>query len=58
MFYLIINEQIRKYILQNANVVQIVDFTKDVFESATVKTCIFVLQKGCEDNHVVFSHCL
>ena len=46
-------EQIRKYILQNANVLQIVDFTKDVFESATVKTCIFVLQKGCEDNHVV-----
>ncbi len=48
-------EQIRKYILQNASVLRIVDFTKDVFESATVKTCIFVFQKSVTDNNILQS---
>ena len=48
-------EQIRKYVLQNASVLQIVDFTKDVFESAAVKTCIFVFQKGVIPNNVLQS---
>lgn len=48
-------EQIRKYVLQNVTVLQIVDFTKDVFESATVKTCIFVFQKGVIPNNVLQS---
>ncbi len=48
-------EQIRKYVLQNASVLQIVDFTKDVFESATVKTCIFVFQKGIIENNILQS---
>ena len=48
-------EQIRKYVLQNASVLQIVDFTKDVFESATVKTCIFVFQKGLIENNILQS---
>jgi len=39
-------EQIRKYVLQNTDILQLVDFTKDVFESATVKTCIFVFKEG------------
>ena len=47
--------QIRKYVLQNASVLQIVDFTKDVFESATVKTCIFVFQKGLIENNILQS---
>ena len=42
-------EGIRRFILQNTNVLQILDFTNDVFESATVKTCIFVFQKGATD---------
>jgi type I restriction-modification system DNA methylase subunit len=42
-------EELRKYILQNTNVLQIIDFTNDVFESATVKTCIFIFQKGASD---------
>jgi len=48
-------EQIRKYILHNASVMKIVDFTKDVFDSATVKTCIFVLQKENTNNHILNS---
>ena len=48
-------EQIRKYILQNANVLRIIDFTKDVFESATVKTCIFVFQQGATGNNIIHS---
>lgn len=46
-------EEIRKYVLQKTNVLQIVDFTKDVFESATVKTCIFVFQEGATDNNIL-----
>lgn len=34
-------ESIRKYILQNTSVRQIIDFSEDVFSAATVKTCIF-----------------
>ena len=46
-------EKIRKYILANADVLQIIDFTKDVFESATVKTCIFVSSKcATKDSHL------
>lgn len=44
---------IRKHILQEANVLRIIDFTKDVFDSATVKTCIFVLQKGITENNIL-----
>ena len=44
-------EQIRKYVLQNTDILQLVDFTKDVFESATVKTCIFVFKEGVTNNN-------
>jgi tRNA1(Val) A37 N6-methylase TrmN6 len=46
-------EMIRKHILQEANVLRIIDFTKDVFDSATVKTCIFVFQKGVTEDNVL-----
>ena len=46
-------EKIRNYILQNTSVLRIVDFTKDVFESATVKTCIFVFHKKLIDSNIV-----
>ena len=46
-------EMIRKHILQEANVLRIIDFTKDVFDSATVKTCIFVFQKGATEDNVL-----
>ena len=48
-------EKIRQFILQNANVLKIVDFTKDVFDSATVKTCIFVFQEGVTENNIIQS---
>ncbi len=48
-------EKIRQFILQNANVLKIVDFTKDVFDSATVKTCIFVYQEGVTENNIIQS---
>ena len=48
-------EKIRKHVLQKTNVLQIIDFTKDVFESATVKTCIFVFQEGTTDNNILQS---
>lgn len=46
-------EKIRQYILHNASVLNIVDFTKDVFDSATVKTCIFIFQEGAKKNNIV-----
>lgn len=46
-------ELIRQHILQEADVHRIIDFTKDVFDSATVKTCIFVFQKGVSDNNII-----
>ena len=48
-------EKIRQYILQNASIIKIVDFTKDVFDSATVKTCIFILKEGAIKNNNVQS---
>jgi hypothetical protein len=39
------------YLLKETDVNQIVDFTKDVFDSATVKTCILSLTKGLTPNH-------
>ena len=48
-------EMIRKHILQNADVLQIIDFTKDVFQSATVKTCIFVFQEGATNNNIIYT---
>ena len=48
-------EKIRQYILQNASVLKIVDFTKDVFDSATVKTCIFIFKEGAVENNIVQS---
>ena len=48
-------EKIRNYVLQNTSVLRIVDFTKDVFESATVKTCIFVLHRRLLENNIVHS---
>ena len=46
-------EKIRQFILQNASVLKIVDFTKDVFDSATVKTCIFIFKEGAIGNNIV-----
>ena len=48
-------EKIRQYILQNASVLNIVDFTKDIFESATVKTCIFIFKEGVIERNIVQS---
>ena len=48
-------EKIRQYILQNASVLKIVDFTKDVFDSATVKTCIYIFQEGLNEDNCVQS---
>ena len=39
-------EAIRKYILNNATPRIIIDFTDDVFDTATVKTCIVLLESG------------
>ena len=39
-------EAIRKYILNNATPRLIIDFTDDVFDTATVKTCIVLLESG------------
>ena len=48
-------EKIRQFILQNASVLNIVDFTKDVFDSATVKTCIFIFKEGTIEKNIVQS---
>lgn len=48
-------EKTRNYILRTANVDRIVDFTSDVFDSATVKTCIILLSKGVSVNHHLLS---
>ena len=48
-------EEIRKYVLNNSSVLQIVDFTSDVFESAAVKTCIFVFQKKIIEKNILLS---
>lgn len=48
-------EKIRQYILQNASVLNIVDFTTDIFESATVKTCIFIFKEGAIEKNIVQS---
>ncbi|MCQ2303936.1 MAG: BREX-1 system adenine-specific DNA-methyltransferase PglX [Bacteroidales bacterium] len=46
-------ESIRKYILQRTSVQQIVDFSEDVFPSATVKTSIFLFSsKVINNNHI------
>lgn len=39
-------EKIRKHILETATVRQLIDFTENVFDSATVKTCILQMIKG------------
>ena len=44
-------EELRRHILQYSIVLQILDFTNDVFESATVKTCIFIFQKGASEGN-------
>ena len=41
---------IRQYILRNAAPERIIDFSEDVFDSATVKTCIALFKKGRNDN--------
>ena len=46
-------EKIRQFILQNASVLNIVDFTKDIFDSATVKTCIFIFKEGTIEKNIV-----
>ena len=48
-------ENIRQHVLKTADVLTIIDFTKDVFETATVKTCIFLLSKGTTPNHQLLS---
>ncbi len=46
-------EKIRQYILRTVNVVQIIDFADDVFDSATVKTCIFTMSKNMTPDNVL-----
>ena len=41
---------LREYLLRNTTIRRIIDFDKDVFESATVKTCILLVQK-CQVQH-------
>lgn len=48
-------EKTRNYILQTANVDRIVDFTTDVFDSATVKTCIVLFTKGISAGHQILT---
>ena len=44
-------EKIREHLLTNATLRFIVDFTEDVFDSATVKTCILQMIKGVTENN-------
>ena len=37
----------------DSTLVSIVDFTKDIFESATVKTCIFMFKEGAIERNIV-----
>ena len=46
-------EKVRNYILENSSVQKIVDFSQDVFDSATVKTCIVQLFKDNRMDNVV-----
>lgn len=46
-------EAIRKKILDESHVNQLIDFTDDVFASATVKTCILCIQKGDSSNNTI-----
>ena len=48
-------EKIRIHILNNTSILQIVDFTNDVFDSANVKTCVFVFKKETSNNNVLQS---
>ena len=48
-------EKIRAHILQSADVNRIIDFTSDVFDSATVKTSIVILSKTPTPNHRVLA---
>lgn len=48
-------EKTRNYILRTANVDRIVDFTSDVFDSATVKTCIVLFTKSTTANHQILT---
>ena len=45
-------EKIREFLLANVEPKRIIDFTADVFETATVKTCIVVFKKGRVDDAV------
>ena len=46
-------EKIRDFLLDNVEPKKIIDFTADVFETATVKTCIAIFKKGRTDDAVV-----
>ena len=46
-------ESLRKLILQNTTITKIVDFDKDVFETATVKACVLILKKGTNNQNVI-----
>ncbi len=47
-------EQIRAFLLSETNLGKIIDFDKDVFESATVKTCILILEHTLKDRNRVY----
>ncbi len=47
-------EQLRKLILKSTKILTIVDFDDDIFETATVKTCILKLEKNIlSDNNLI-----
>jgi tRNA1(Val) A37 N6-methylase TrmN6 len=46
-------EKLRDYILKTSKIISIVDFDKDVFESATVKTCILGLFKKSTTENLI-----
>ncbi|MCI0698915.1 N-6 DNA methylase [candidate division KSB1 bacterium] len=44
---------LRKLLLQNASIRKIVDYEGDVFESATVKTCILIFSRHSSDDNEI-----
>lgn len=43
-------EKLRQFLLHETKLQRIVDFSEDVFDSATVKTCLIFLQRGTTEN--------
>lgn len=46
-------ESLRKFLLNNATIRTIIDFDADVFDSAAVKTCVLVMERGIVSSSIV-----